>query len=311
MKAVRLHQRGGPEQIVVEEAPLPTPGAGQVRIRVAAAAITPGELEWDETYQNPDKSPRLPTIPGHDVAGTVDALGPGVAGLAVGDGVYGLVDFPLNGSAAEYVVMPAADVALAPKSVDAVQAAAAPLSALTAWQGLFDHGKLAAGQRVLIHGGAGGVGGFAVQMARWCGATVIATASSRSAVLVRELGADEVVDYGVTRFEEAVRDVDLVFDTVGGETQVRSFGTLRRGGKLVSIAKAPDQELAEEAGVTAVFFIVRPSRDQLGEIAGLIDAGRLRVNVEEVYPLEEARRAFERSLAGHLKGKVVLRVQPT
>jgi NADPH:quinone reductase-like Zn-dependent oxidoreductase len=214
-----------------------------------------------------------------------------VAGLAVGDGVYGLVDFPLNGSAAEYVVMPAADVALAPKSVDAVQAAAAPLSALTAWQGLFDHGKLAAGQRVLIHGGAGGVGGFAVQMARWCGATVIATASSRSA--------------------EAVRDVDLVFDTVGGETQVRSFGTLRRGGKLVSIAKAPDQELAEEAGVTAVFFIVRPSRDQLGEIAGLIDAGRLRVNVEEVYPLEEARRAFERSLAGHLKGKVVLRVQPT
>jgi NADPH:quinone reductase-like Zn-dependent oxidoreductase len=219
-----------------------------------------------------------------------------------------LVDFPLNGSAAEYVVMPAADVALAPKSIDAVLAAAVPLSALTAWQGLFDQGKLAAGQRVLIHGGAGGVGGFAVQMARWRGATVIATASASSVALVRELGADEVVDYAAARFEEAVRDVDVVFDTVGGETLDRSYATLRKGGRLVSIAKVPDQARAAEAGVAAVFFIVRPSREQLGEIARLIDAGRLRVNVEEVYSLAEARRAFERSLAGHLRGKVVLRV---
>jgi NADPH:quinone reductase-like Zn-dependent oxidoreductase len=145
-------------------------------------------------------------------------------------------------------------------------------------------------------------------VARWRGARVIATASSGSAGLVRDLGADEVVDYGRARFEEAVHDVDVVFDTVGGETLERSYRTLRKGGRLVSIAKVPDQARAAEAGVTAVFFIVRPSREQLAEIAGLIDAGKLRVNVEEVYPLAEARRAFERSLAGHLRGKVVLQV---
>ncbi|MDB5319773.1 MAG: alcohol dehydrogenase [Phycisphaerales bacterium] len=309
MKAVRLHQRGGPEQIVVEEAPLPAPGEGEVRIRVAAAAITPGELGWDETYRHPDKSPRLPTIPGHDVAGVVDALGAGVTDVAVGDAVYALVDFPLNGSAAEYVVVPAADVAAAPRTIDAVRAAAVPLSGLTAWQGLFDHGRLAAGERVLIHGGAGGVGGFAVQMARWCGAHVIATASSRSVGLVRELGADEVVDYGADRFEEVVHDVDVVFDTVGGETLARSLKSVRRGGRLVSIAGVPDKDKTAEAGVSGIFFIVRPSRAQLEQIGQLIDEGQLRVNVQEVYPLAEARKAFERSLAGHLSGKVVLRVE--
>jgi NADPH:quinone reductase-like Zn-dependent oxidoreductase len=309
MKAVRLHQRGGPEQIVVEEAPLPAPREGEVRIRVAAAAITPGELGWDETYRNPDKTPRLPTIPGHDVAGVIDALWAGVTDVAVGDAVYALVNFPLNGSAAEYVVVPAADVAPAPRTVDAVRAAAVPLSGLTAWQGLFDHGRLAARQRVLIHGGAGGVGGYAVQMARWCGARVIATASSRSAGLVRELGADEVVDYGASRFEEVVRDVDVVFDTVGGDTLERSLKTIRRGGRLVSIAEAPDKDRTAEAGVSGVFFIVRPSRAQLEQIAQLIDGGRLRVNVQEIYPLADARKAFERSVAGHLSGKVVLRVK--
>lgn len=308
MKAARLHQRGGPEQIVVEDAPLPAPAAGEVRIRVRAAAITPGELTWDETYRHPDGSPRLPTIPGHDVAGVVDALGPGVTDVAVGESVYALVNFPRDGSAAEYVVVPAGDLAPAPRTIDAVQAAAVPLSALTAWQGLFDHGRLAAGHRVLIHGASGGVGGYAAQLARWRGARVIATASPRNAQSVRDRGGDEVIDYAATRFEDVAHGVDLVFDTVGGETLARSFAAMRRGGTLVSVAGVPDNARAADAGVTGVFFIVRPSRDELQQIASLIDAGQLRTDVQAVYPLPQAREAFERSVAGHLTGKIVLRI---
>ena len=311
MRAARLHERGGAEQVVVEEAPLPAPGPGEVRLRVLAAALTPGELGWDETYRRPDGSPRIPTIPGHDVAGEVDALGPGAAGLAVGEAVSALVNFPLDGSAAEFVVLPAADVAAAPRSLDAVRAAAVPLSALTAWQALFDHGKLAAGRRVLVHGGAGGVGAFAVQLARWAGAHVIATTSAKNLAAVRDLGAAEVIDYAAVRFDETLRDVDLVFDTVGGETLARSFDVVRRGGAVVSIAGVPDPQRAAEAGAAGVFFIVRPSRDQLAQIAGLIDAGEVRVNVEAIYPLSEARAAFARSVGGHLAGKVVLQVGPT
>ena len=293
---------------MVEEAPVPEPRPGEVRIRVSAAAVTPGELAWDETYRHPDGSPRLPTTPGHDVAGTLDALGPGVTDLAVGDAVYALVNFPLNGSAAEYVVVPAADVAPAPRTIDPVRAAAVPLSALTAWQGLFDHARLAPDQRVLIHGGAGGVGGYAVQLARWRGAQVVATASTQNLQTARNLGAHDVIDYTTTRFEQTLRDLDVVFDTVGGGTTARSLRVVRRGGALVSIAAQPDPAEAARAGVTAVFFIVHPSREQLREIAGLIDAGRLRVNVQETYPLSDARRAFARSMEGHLNGKVVLRV---
>ncbi|HEY2589920.1 MAG TPA: NADP-dependent oxidoreductase [Tepidisphaeraceae bacterium] len=308
MKAVRLHQRGGPEQIVVEEAPRPAPAAGEVRVRVRAAAITPGELTWDATYQHADGSPRLPTIPGHDVAGIVDVLGPGVTDVAIGDAVYALVNFPRDGSAAEYVVIPAGDVAPAPRTIDPVHAAAVPLSALTAWQGLFDHGRLAVGQRALIHGASGGVGGYAVQLAHWHGAHVIATASARNAQSVRNLGAEEVIDYATTRFEDVVRDVDLVFDTVGGDMLARSFAAIRPGGTVVSIAGVPDKTRAADAGVTGIFFIVRPSRADLQQIASLIDAGHLRATVQEVFPLARAREAFVRSMAGHLTGKIVLRV---
>lgn len=308
MQAIRLHHRGGPDQLLLEDAPIPTPRPGQVRLRVHAAALTPGELTWDETYRHRDGTPRLPTIPGHDVAGTVDALGPGVSDLSVGDAVYGLVDFPLDGSAAEYVVMPAADLAPAPRTLDPIHAAAVPLSALTAWQAVFDHGNLAAGQRVLIHGGAGGVGAFAVQLARLRGAHVTATASTRNLAAARDAGAHDVIDYSTTPFDQAARDLDLVFDTVGGDTLARSFAVLRRGGTLVSITAKPDDQRSRAAGVTAHFFIVRPSRPQLVEIATLLDAGELRVNVEHVYPLARAREAFERTTAGHLRGKVVLTI---
>ena len=308
MKAIRIHARGGPERLVYEDAPLPDPGAGEVRVRVHAAGLTPTELTWDETYRWADGSPRLPSIPGHDVSGTIDALGPGVTDWAVGDAVYGLVDFPRHGSAAEFVTVPAADLAAKPASLDHVTAAAVPLSALTAWQALFDHGGLRSGDRVLIHGGAGGVGAYAVQLARRAGAEVIATASARHAPFVRELGADTVIDYPTTPFESVAHGVAVVLDTRGGETRARSWQTLRPSGTLVAITAPVADGEAGNADVRGLFFIVRPSRPQLTELARLIDGGQLRPSVEAVYPLSEGRAAFERAVAGHLSGKVVLSV---
>lgn len=214
MRAVRTHGRGGPEQLFYEDAPVPKPGEGDVLVRVCAAAITPAELTWDETYRNADGSARIPGIPGHEVSGTVEALGLDVADLRIGEDVYGLADFPRDGAAAEYVAIRAANLAPKPETIDHVHAAAVPLSALTAWQSLFDKGRLTAGQRILIHGGAGGVGTYAVQLAHWRGAHVIATASGANAGFLRELGADEVIDYTKTRFEGEVHDVDLVLDTI-------------------------------------------------------------------------------------------------
>jgi len=308
VKAIRLHARGGPEQMVYEDAPRPAPAAGEALLRVHAAGITPTELTWSETYRTSDGHDRLPTIPGHDVSGVVEAIGPGVSDLAPGDAVYGLIEFPRDGSAAEYVAVRAADLAPKPQSLDHVHAAAVPLSALTAWQALFVHAGLAAGQRVLIHGAAGGVGAFAAQLARWRGARVSATASARHHDFLRELGVETAIDYRTTRFEEVLRDVDVVLDTVGGDTMERSWGVLRRGGTLVSVAAPPPPKLARDGGTRGIFFIVEPSRVQLVEIARLIDAGEIRPVLEAVLPLARAREAFERGLAGHVRGKIVLRV---
>ena len=308
MKAIRLHARGGPERLNFEDAPAPIPAPGEVLLRVHAAGITPTELTWTETYLTPDGRERLPTIPGHDVSGVVEALGTGVTDLSPGDAVYGLIDFPRDGSAAEYVVVPASDLAPKPESLDHVHAAAVPLSALTAWQAFFLHAGLAPGQQVLIHGAAGGVGAFAVQLARWRGARVIATASARHHEFLRELGAETVIDYRTTRFDEGLCDLDVVLDTVGGEALERSWGVLRPGGTLVSVAAEPPPDPDRDAEKRGVFFIVEPSRAQLVEIARLIDAGHVRPVLETVLPLARAREAFERGLAGHVRGKIVLRV---
>src|SRR4051812_40174673 len=308
VKAIRLHARGGPERMVYEDAPLPDPAAGEALLRVYAAGITPTELTWSETYRTPDGHERLPTIPGHDVSGVVEALGTGVSGVSAGDAVYGLVAFPRDGSAAEYVTVRAADLAPKPRTLDHVHAAAVPLSALTAWQALFVHAGLAHGQRVLIHGAAGGVGAFAAQLARWRGAHVSATASARHHDFLRALGVETAIDYRTTRFEEVLRDVDVVLDTVGGGTTERSWRVLRRGGGAGSPAAPPPPPPAQEAGARGVFFIVEPSRAQLVEIARLIDAGEIRPVLEAVLPLARAREAFERGLTGHVRGKIVLRV---
>jgi NADPH:quinone reductase-like Zn-dependent oxidoreductase len=240
MRAVRAHKRGGPEQLAYEPAPRPEPAAGEVLVAVRAASITSGELDWDATWTDSFDGTgrdRTPIVPSHEVSGVVIELGDGVTGLAVGDEVYGLIPFTRDGAAAQYVTVPADVLAAKPAQLDHDSAAAVPLAALTAWQALVGHAALAPGQHVLIHGGAGGVGSFAVQIAAAQGAQVTATALPQDKEFVSRLGAGKVIDYSVDRFEDHVTEVDVVFDAVGGETQARSWAVLRRGGVLVSIVQ--------------------------------------------------------------------------
>jgi NADPH:quinone reductase-like Zn-dependent oxidoreductase len=236
----------------------------------------------------------------------------GVTDVSIGDEVYALTSFCRDGAAAEYVAVHAADLAPKPKSLSLVQAAAVPLSALTVWQAFFDHARLAPGQRVLIHGAAGGVGAFAVQIARWRGAYTIGTASAENRDFLLDLGANEVIDYQHVRFEEVVRDVDVVLDTIGGGTRERSWKVLKPGGILISLPEPiPEHEAAANGtqGRRGLFFIVRPDREQLGRLATLIDSGAVRPMIAQTVPLAEAREAFERGVAGHTRGKLVLAIE--
>jgi NADPH:quinone reductase-like Zn-dependent oxidoreductase len=293
MAAVRLVEPAGPAGLRNERIARPEPGPGEALVRVHAAAITRDELEWPVD--------RLPATPSYELSGEVAALGPGAEGVAVGDEVYSLVDFERDGVAAEYATVPATVLAPKPRTLDHVHSAAIPLPALSAWRALFDHGGLAEGERVLIHGATGGVGAYGVQLARERGAHVIATASSANVEAARALGADEVVDHTTTRFEDAVEPVDLVFDAAGGDRLVRSPAVLRPGGRLVSIAE-------ESPAGTGTHFVVEPNREQLVELARLADAGAVRPMIAEVFDLADARAAFERSLGAHRAGKIVLRV---
>jgi NADPH:quinone reductase-like Zn-dependent oxidoreductase len=308
MKAIHMHMQGGPELLAYEEAPKPALQPGDALVRVIATSITKTELTWDETYTDCDGRPRIPAIPGHEFAGIVDGLAPEAAGVRVGDAVYALSSFCRNGSAAEFIAIRAADLAPKPNSLTFEQAAAVPLAGLTAWQALFDHAKIEKGQRVLIHGAAGGVGTYAVQLASWKGAEVIATASAKDRDSLRELGASEVIDHTQERFEEKVKDVDVVLDTIDGETQQRSWGVLRRGGILVGLVSPLPADKAASLGVRGAFFIVEPNRNQLIELGHLIDKGILPVVVRAVLPLARAREAFEQGSAGHGRGKTVLQV---
>jgi NADPH:quinone reductase-like Zn-dependent oxidoreductase len=308
MKAIRMHARGGPEQLSYDDAPKPVLTPGDALVRVFASAITTAELTWSETYQTCDGKPRIPTILGHEFSGIVEAISPDVNDVAVGEQVYGLAAFCRDGSAADYVAVNVAGLALKPMTLDHVHAASLPLSALTAWQAFFDHSSVSQGKRVLIHGAAGGVGIFAVQLAAWKGAHVIATASSRNHKLLSDLGAKECIDYTKVRFEDEVSDIDVVLDTIGGDTLERSWGVLRPGGTLVCLNAKPDPGKAAALGVRALFFIVEPNRSELIEIARLIDSGILRTFLDAVLPLEQAKLAFEHGLQGHSRGKIVLRV---
>ncbi len=304
MKALRVYERRGPHAFAVEDAAQPQPQAGEVSIRVHAAAVTPTELEWAPTWTTRTGEPRpLPVIPGHEFSGEISAVGPGVTHLTPGDAVFGMNDWFRDGAQAEYCVARASEVAAKPRSVDHVSAAVAPISALTAWQGLIDRAGVGPGQRVLIQGASGGVGVFAVQLARRRGAAVIGTASAGNLDFVRGLGAQEVIDHRATRFEDVVRDVDVVFDTVGGATLERSWGVLKPGGKLITVAAS--EEGTRTQRVRDAFFVVEARRAQLAEVARLIDSGELRPVVGAVLPLARAREAYE---SKPLYGKAVLRI---
>jgi NADPH:quinone reductase-like Zn-dependent oxidoreductase len=290
MRVVRLRAPGGPEQLAVEEADRPEPGPGEALVRVHAAAITRGELEWPVD--------RLPAIPCYELCGVVEEVAAGVAGIDAGDKVFALTPSDRDGVAADYTALPAELLVPSPRALGDAESAAIPLPALTAWQGLFDHGRLGADERVLIHGASGVVGGFAVQLARARGAHVIGTASGANLGLVRQLGAHEAID--AERFEDAGEPVDLVFDTAGGERLRRAVAVLRAGGRLVSVAEEPPDG--------GVYFIVEPNREQLTSIARLVDAGELRPPSVDIFQLASAREAFARSLERGRPRKVVLDV---
>jgi NADPH:quinone reductase-like Zn-dependent oxidoreductase len=307
MQALRAHRRGGPEELVYEQAPRPPLGIGDALVRVHAASFTPTELGWPSTWTDRLGRERTPVIPAHEVAGEVVALGFGTSGVEVGQQVFGLTDWYRDGAAAEYVAVEARNLAPKPATIDHVQAAAVPLAGLTAWQALFDHGRLQAGQAVLVHGAAGGVGTVAVQLANAAGAQVIATGRAPDRELLTELGAAQVVDVERQRFEEAADQVDLVLDLVGGELPGRSWPLVRPGGTLVTVvggtAVGPPRQDARW-----VFFVVEADRTELAELGRRIDAGQLRPVVGGVLPLAEGRQAFEAKQHGGVPGKVVLRV---
>jgi NADPH:quinone reductase-like Zn-dependent oxidoreductase len=310
MKAVRMHNYGGPEVLRFEDAPRPTPGSGELLIRVFATSVNAIDWKIRGGYVKDVFPVPLPFIPGWDVSGVVEAVGSGVTKFKKGDEVYARPDVAHSGQGAyaEYVVVKETEAALKPKSIDHVHAAAIPVVGLTAWQALFDTAALSKGQKILIHGAAGGVGSFAVQLAKWKRAHVIGTASGRNQAFLRELGVDEPIDYEKTRFEDVVHEVDVVLDTLGGDTQNRSWKVLKKGGILVSIVAPPSPEEAAKHGVRSAFFSAHSSSSQLSEIAKLVDAGKLKPVVETVLPLSDARRAHELNETGHARGKIVLKV---
>ena len=305
MKAVRIERYGNEDVVEIAEVERPQPAENQLLVKVQAAAVNP--VDWKirdglgEMF-----GMKLPLILGLEVAGTVEAVGKRVKGFAVGDEVYGYLG-AYSGGYAEYAVGPASEFVRKPKQIDFDTAASVPVGALTAWQGIFDHGQLARDQRILITGASGAVGSMAVQLAKNKDAYVIGTGSGRNEEFVRKLGADEFIDYKKAKFEEQVSNVDVVFDTVGGDTQERAFQTLKRGGVLVSTVNPPSPEKAKEFGVTVAMLLMMPKPDQLAEINRLFESGRLKMRVAKVFPLKGVKQAHQLSASGHADGKIILR----
>jgi NADPH:quinone reductase-like Zn-dependent oxidoreductase len=309
MNAIRIHNYGGPEVLQYEDAPRPQARNGEVLVRIHAAGVNP--LDWkvragslSGLFQH-----KLPLIPGWDVSGVVDEVGTAVSQFKRGDEVFAMADPTRDGAYADYIAVREGALAMKPKSLHHVRAAAVPLSALTAWRALFDLGQLQSEQRILIHGGSGGVGHFAVQLAKWKGAHVLATASTKSQELLRKLGADETIDYTSQEFEDIANKIDMVLDTIGGATQDRSWAVLKKGGVLISLVQPPSQEKANQFGVRGMMCSVQPDGAQLSKIAKFIDSGKIRPTIDRTLPLKEARRAHELSQNGHVRGKIVLRVK--
>jgi NADPH:quinone reductase-like Zn-dependent oxidoreductase len=329
MKAIRLHEFGGPEVLRYDAVPIPEPKSGEVLVRVRAVGLNPPDWYLRDGFKilPPEWRPPvpLPIIPGTDVSGVVEALGTGVQGFSVGDDVFGMIRFPSAESAAyaEYVAAPTSDLARKPAAIDHVHAAGLPMAGLTAWQFLIELGHdhqnplqamphrpvALAGTTVLVNGAAGGVGHFAVQLAKWKGARVIAVASGTHESFLRDLGADQFIDYAKSPPEGVAHDVDLVLDTLGGPSTGRFLRTLKRGGALFPVFLGfSDFEEASRLGVTVSTTQVRSNGSQLAQLGRLIEAGTLRVTIDSTFPLADARRAHERAARGHIQGKIVLAV---
>jgi len=305
MRAIRFHDYGEPDVLTLDQVERPTPKDGEVLVKVHAAGVNPLDWKIRAGYLKQFMPIQLPFIPGNDVAGTVEALGSGVTGFAPGQAVYGNV---MGGGYAEYVAVPADKLVSKPERLSFEEAAAVPVGALTARYALVDLADVQAGQTVLIHGGAGGVGLFAVQMARAMGAHVIATASAGNLDFVRSLGAETVIDYRATQFETVVRDVDMVLDTIGGEVEARSWQVLKKGGILVSIVGQPSEEQAATHGVRAAAVRTAFTGEQLRAINALIEDGKVKPEVGPMFPLAEAAKAQTLSQEGHGRGRIVLQI---
>jgi NADPH:quinone reductase-like Zn-dependent oxidoreductase len=308
MKAVRIHEFGGPDVLELEDAPMPQPAKDEVLVKVYATSVNPVDWKIREGARREKFPVNLPLTLGWDVSGIIEKVGDNVHRFKPGDEVYGRPDPTKNGAYAEYIVVKANQLGLKPKSIDHINAAAVPLAGLTAWQGLFDHGHLQKGQKVLIHAASGGVGTFAVQFAKWKGAYVIGTASAANLSFVKQIGADEAIDYQNDNFDDILSDIDLVFDTIGGETQKRSLKVLKEGGRLITTLKPEFQAEAKEKHIYLEGYTAQSYPDQLEQIAGLIDEGIVQPVVSMVFSLDDVRKAQQISEQGHVRGKIVIKV---
>lgn len=308
MNAIRIHEFGGPEVLKYEDAPQPSPAADEVLIKVHASGVNPIDYKIRAGHAKGKFPVNFPLIPGWDVSGEIAEVGSDILNFRIGDEVYSRPDPTRDGTYAEYVVVKADQVNAKPKSIDHDKAAAVPLAGLTAWQGLFTHGNLEAGQKVLIHGASGGVGTFAVQFAKWKGAYVIGTSSDSNIDFLYSLGADEVIDYHNEKFEEEVKDVDLVFDLIGGDTQKRSLKVLKSGGRLITTVAPESAEEAKAVNIHLENFMAKSIPGDLQQIADLIDSGKIKPIISEIMPLKDAAKAQKKSEDGHTRGKIVLRV---
>ena len=304
MKAIVIKEYGNDDVLNYVDVERPEPKADEVLVKVRVAGVNP--VDWKIRNGLGERlGLKLPIVLGGEIAGRIEKLGAAVRGFREGDAVYGIIR---SGGFAEYAIAKMGDIASKPQSLDFENAAAVPLGALTAWQAIFDLAHLSSGQRILITGASGGVGSLAVQLAKTKGAYVIGTASGRNEEFVRDLGADEFVDYTKQNFEEAVKDVDVVFDAVGGDTFARAFQTLKKGGFLVTLVEFPSEEKAQEFGVKAARVYCKPNAEQLAAISALVDEGRLKAHVATVLPLAEVKKAFQLSESGRTRGKIVLQI---
>jgi len=308
MKAIRIHEFGGTDVLELEDIEKPQPKDDEVLIKVYASAVNPVDQKIVEGAAQERFPTHFPLTIGWDVSGVIEAAGNHVRKFSIGDEVYGRPFPTTNGAFAEYLVTKADQIALKPKSLDHINAAAVPLAGLTAWQGLFKFGRLEMGQRVLIHAASGGVGSFAVQFAKWKGAYVNGTASADNLAFIKQLGADEAIDYQNQRFEEKLSDIDLVFDLIGKDTQQRSLQVIKAGGRLVTTVMPEFKDEAKEKQVTLEGFTALSYPDDLEQIADLIEQGIVQPVVSAVFSLEDAAKAEQMSAEKHTRGKIVIKV---